>query len=503
MNIVQNKVMNLEKDIDIFLANRNILYNIAPIGIGTPYVESLSSYIIRLAEFHNMSVSSLIEGVIAPYLTIDYIKQKILEKSTSNYTSTFINSNGLGTLDYINALEILTGRNDIQYLTLVNWKGVFRERVISHKRKWCPKCLEQMRYNDGKIYEPLLWIISSVDKCDIHNIPLRDKCHKCNRELSFFHKKISNGYCQHCKEWLGQTLEIVEKDLDEEEIFILENFKEVIQFSPSCVSFPSSCSVSIFLTNTLKELEIKNISEVSRFFNVNYQALLKWINNIRYPNSVNLLKIVRKTNITIYQIKDSPKIGILNLQNCKKKMKKELTNNEIEHILRAELGLKNPRSLHRIIKEEDFGYKRVRKYFPELCKSIREHYLECRKNGILEYKETIRFKIMECLDKDVHISLNQFAQENGYRTGTIKQYQPELCSKLIQRHKDYLNYLKEKRNESIFIEVEKAIQTLKNEGIYPSKHAIVKMLGNNHLFFRKIVKNRWKDYMRELGYEIE
>lgn len=42
------------------LPPRSRLYALEPIGVGTPFVESLSSYVIRLADAHAVSVGDLV-----------------------------------------------------------------------------------------------------------------------------------------------------------------------------------------------------------------------------------------------------------------------------------------------------------------------------------------------------------------------------------------------------------------------------------------------------------
>ncbi len=57
MNAILDRLLESEEDthiIERFLSTRSVLYNLEPVGIGTPYVESLSSYIARFAEKHNV-----------------------------------------------------------------------------------------------------------------------------------------------------------------------------------------------------------------------------------------------------------------------------------------------------------------------------------------------------------------------------------------------------------------------------------------------------------------
>jgi len=48
------------------LPSRSRLYCLEPAGIGTPYVESLTSYITRLAATHHISPTTLIKREILP-----------------------------------------------------------------------------------------------------------------------------------------------------------------------------------------------------------------------------------------------------------------------------------------------------------------------------------------------------------------------------------------------------------------------------------------------------
>lgn len=69
MNLTVYDPINLNKPV---IKERSILYNLPPIGIGTIYVESLSSYVIRLAEKHSVRTKILTSSKISP----DFIYKK-------------------------------------------------------------------------------------------------------------------------------------------------------------------------------------------------------------------------------------------------------------------------------------------------------------------------------------------------------------------------------------------------------------------------------------------
>ena len=53
--------------------SRSVLYNLEPIGLGTGLVESLSSYLIRVAYEHNILVGDLFNKMIFPQMNKNYL----------------------------------------------------------------------------------------------------------------------------------------------------------------------------------------------------------------------------------------------------------------------------------------------------------------------------------------------------------------------------------------------------------------------------------------------
>src|SRR5260370_32698668 len=99
---------------------RSVLYALQPMGMGTPSVESLSSYITRLAEVHCAFSGLLVQKVIVP-LVPGYsptVRQHGLFRE-SGERSTLMNGAGLPALYAVQALEALTKRTDLRSLTLL------------------------------------------------------------------------------------------------------------------------------------------------------------------------------------------------------------------------------------------------------------------------------------------------------------------------------------------------------------------------------------------------
>lgn len=135
------------------LPPRSRLYALEPIGIGTPMVESLTGYIVRLAEAHCVSAGVLYWKEIRTLAG----KGNIFTFRVSNdegYSTHAINGFGSPAADFVRALEILTGRPDLRYLTLLTWRQVLaRISLLRRARSWCESCLYAWRDAGQVIYE--------------------------------------------------------------------------------------------------------------------------------------------------------------------------------------------------------------------------------------------------------------------------------------------------------------------------------------------------------------
>src|SRR5258707_12014982 len=139
---------------------RSTLFSLEPIGARTPWVESLTSYIARLANAHCVFPGVLMEKVVVP-LVPGYSPQEVqhsLFRKDGN-KSNLLNATGPRALYAVGALEKLTGRTDLHALTLLIWAEVLPLRgLIRLTKAWCSACYEEWRVASRDIYDPLLWV---------------------------------------------------------------------------------------------------------------------------------------------------------------------------------------------------------------------------------------------------------------------------------------------------------------------------------------------------------
>jgi len=178
------------------------LYHLPPIGLGTPMVENLTGYIVRLAEAHCVSAGVLYWKEIRALADKGNIFTFRVSK-VDGYSTHTINGLGRPATDFVRALETLTGRGDLSSLTLLNWAGVLpRHPLLRRCRAWCESCLYAWREANQLVYEPLLWTLQAVTVCPYHRRILRQACPHCECRIGPMDSRSRRDHCSRC----GQTL---------------------------------------------------------------------------------------------------------------------------------------------------------------------------------------------------------------------------------------------------------------------------------------------------------
>ena len=233
-----NRYKQLELSRFIELPKISRLYSLEPIGMGTPLTESISSYLARLAQEHCVTPKKLIMGEIAPAILGEQYQPEMLLK---NVSSIFGNSdakpaiNGMRdmTRSLIDALEQLTLRQDLQYLSCLTYQGIIKERGLFRQNKaWCPQCFEEWRRENKPIYEPLLSSFKDVNYCLQHNCQLRDRCPHCDSNQRAISNNSRLGFCDKCKQWLGSINSDSEVKIDNRELQVITEIGALIATAP-------------------------------------------------------------------------------------------------------------------------------------------------------------------------------------------------------------------------------------------------------------------------------
>jgi transcriptional regulator with XRE-family HTH domain len=209
----------------VALPVRSRLHSIEPIGIGTPFVESLTGYMIRLAAAHAVRVSDLIEYELRTSIPYFHSVSKI---------ANVINGVNESAQNWVSALERFTLRDNLRFLTLLPFASLLKTPfLIRQERAWCPRCYESRKAQGHDVYEQLLWSLQPVEICPLHNTPLDTSCPTCHRRLRPLRAVSRPGLCSWCHQWLGVPRPPMQKEGPTDyQVWVAQQFGQLLEIAP-------------------------------------------------------------------------------------------------------------------------------------------------------------------------------------------------------------------------------------------------------------------------------
>lgn len=291
---------------DLQLAPISRLYSLPPIGVGTGLVESLTSYMARLAHAHRITPGQLFTkqilpliGELPPELRIGRLP------STFGGYNRFFNGCGKPAEFVTAALAKLTLRSDLLALSMLRWRNAISPISLSRKvRAWCARCFSDRRTNGIVLFEALLWTINLVTACPVHNCTLTTECPACGKRSAPLEGRLRIGYCAKCGAWLGQRaapapIENSTSNRDLQPEFISSQLLEALRLVDDPVDRSTTAArVEILVRNR----GWSNAAWFKRAANLQPQEL-SHIRNGRRPTSLKtLLSICRATEINLHDL---------------------------------------------------------------------------------------------------------------------------------------------------------------------------------------------------------
>ena len=463
----------------INLPARSRLYSLPPKGIGTAQVESLTSYVMRLADAHAVSPGTLIRQEIFPSLPT----------SPKRVSCAALHSlNGLGPyfMQWVATLQELTSRNDLHALTLLPWRSILAaDGILRRHRTWCPRCYEERRSQDGGVYDSLLWALTSVTACPVHEILLEERCPCCKKRPLPLSARGLAGVCNHCGAWLGTNASgplpaEKERDLDSR----VQVAREVgILLS---LNTPQNRPQLFYLRNNIHRA-IQDWAEGNRLLlcriaRISDKSLTEWLSETHRPSLPLLIVITRNLRVPlsrflIEQIPVSDEVWIqardaIRAEGSKSIKRSEISRREpdypmtrtriwalspsdreaakaeIKASMEAALEMDLPRSVRDIFRS--LGYRHCvmgRYWFPELTAAI-----HAKRKGRFDRCE---LELKKALIEMPPPTVAEVAERRGISLHSLRSACPELCTRLSSCRLD-------RRQFKVAI-VEKALKTALNE----------------------------------------
>ncbi len=447
------------------IPSRSRLYSLEPIGIGTPWTESLTSYVSRLAEVHSVRVRELMMHEVLPFLGRSHLADSrnasLLTAFWKNETRA-LNGTGMLARSLVQALEAQTGQPGLRFLTLLTWTEVLpRHQLQKPTRAWCPVCFEEWRQSGRVAYDPLVWTLAPVTFCPVHDQRLRVVCPfpDCRRPSPWLSSRSRPGCCARCGRWLGNSETPGPSDgetlpQNEEigaQVWTFHAMGELIASAPSLPEPPRREHLVRGLQRSLRSVSGSRRGW-ARQLGLAVGTVLDWRKGLTIPSLWCLLLV-------------SSRLGISPLK---------LVSGQVGDIGRMVEG-KAPRQT----RPDRPPHPRTT-IDPEAVRAALE--------AILASNEV------------PPPSLRGVADRIGQTYTNLRNHLPELSRVIAARYQGYQKAQGARTRARLHEEVRRAALYLHQQGHYPSSNRIAVLIGRPNSFRSPTALSTWYEVLRELGW---
>lgn len=482
---------------------RSYLYYLEPIGVDTPEVESLTSYMSRLSIAHCLTPSVLFTYEIVPLMNRSYLLPR--DKKPHSSLRLLANSvqalNGMGEIakDCVKALETLTLRPELRYLTMLPWRDVLSEmHLLRRIRAWCPACFDERKKIGGIIYEPLLWTLKVVTVCQHHRRPLESSCPHCQCQSPLISSKSQPGHCPRCGESLGlhrsaiTSIRASNNEQLQNHFEITKTIGEMLADSQKILSLLSKKDLAKNLSWYIDLVSKGNVAAFARHVKVDKLSMHSLRAAQIRPSLEMLVKICQPLGISIPELLNGKRVDAILPKDNEKLFRKK---REVEALLRA--ALKDPARPSVTELAKQFGYSMrstLHNISPELCKRITSRYKLAKKTRSSTTRKhanlrTIKVTLEIALSENPPPSLRRLTLSLGYtQSPALESKFPDLCRAIAKRRVEFL------RVE--FNKMEDALRAALKEDPPPTLRAVYLRLGYKSYC---ALNNRFPDLCRAIA----
>jgi hypothetical protein len=438
---------------EVKMPPRSKLYCLTPEGLGTVEVESLTSYINRLAWTYRVSSWILVTQEILPCYNGPYSLGSAPHQMGGFGRTRAMRLNGTGEVarEWAKTLEQLTMRSDLHLLTADSWaSGLPNWGFLRSAPVWCPACYQQWQEQGQSLYQPLLWALQTVTVCLHHRQPLLEQCLFCQKKQSAIGAKTAPGYCTQCGAWLGKasgSVDLANEDLLNWQTWVVSAVKELYLCSLVFGSIPWN-KLPDGLTACVEA--VGGAREFGRMLGVPHVLFSTWQTRKRLPSFTYVLAVCYMLDLSPFQLMT-------------------VETERLQAMIHAGAINRQPPPLRRPAPSSKGDLAQIQAYLQKVLKGkvaplpVRH---VARELGVGEKFLVGRFP-QECAQITAHYQL--------YRTEQAKQRVMQECD-----------------------EVQQVMYALHEQGTAPTLACVATRLSNPHILRRPEAQARWRAIQHKL-----
>jgi len=399
---------------------RSILHAIEPIGLGTPEVESLTSYLCRLAFSHGMTARNLAAWIL------DHFDQPVLE-CYKWFRRSFSSMSEESEL-WATWLAELTATAGLDRLTLVPWRHLFSgARLAPHADRWCPCCLQDDLKSGRTPYLRLSWDVAAVTVCTRHKVELVSDCPHCHRsDVRNRASTVVPGYCTCCGGFLG-----VDNGAPAaaEALWVARHVGNMLTSRPQV----SAEGVVPLLESVIERIGSGNVAAFARKLGLSKSGVWHWVNNGGRPTLPAWLSIALHGGIGLDRLfageiddwvlpVEPIQMQIPFLSSPRKGIKGRVMDwNEVRATLRGILDAPEPITLAEACERVGVEYKQLYQHANQEARAIADRHRRSQASARNKLEGQLRERVTELLQERL---------EEGYEGMSARDVLPRVDSEL-------------------------------------------------------------------------
>jgi DNA-binding XRE family transcriptional regulator len=427
---------------------RSFLYHLEPRAIATPYTESLSGYIARLAQEHFVTPTQLMSKAVIPYAEGQYSAYR---SNKLRLVARAVSALGTTADAFVQVLEKATLRTDLRFTTMLMWSNVLPKReLIRPMRAWCSVCYEEWTTADQAVYEPLIWSLAPIKACVKHWQFLSQYCDHCGRANHHLDSCSRPGYCSRCKRWLGKkqgdALAVsmaITNDEAELQTWFTENIGELIAAAPGLLSIPLRTNVAASISDLVRKVSHGRVSDYARLVQVDQMTVHQWLRGKQMPQLEILLRLCKSMQISLKALLSGEIPGTSDASQSYLPMVKEHTGptglvcvnwDKAEVQLNTALKEYPPPSFAKVTKRIGCDGSIIRKKYPAISQMIVTNFRNYQHSplDLVEIKKVLSVALEEAPPPSIGEIIRRL--DIKVHRSTVARRFPVECRQIVDRY---------------------------------------------------------------------
>ncbi|MGH7867679.1 MAG: TniQ family protein, partial [Candidatus Dormibacteraceae bacterium] len=438
---------------------RSQLYALEPIGVGTPLVECLTSYITRLAADHRLETGVLLRKILIPTLN----KPSLWKNNRANMGSLLSEANALNGVgnqatEWVGLLERMTGREDLQALTLLRWANVLPAKdLLRQTRAWCLACYAVCREQHLVIYDPLLWTFRVVESCPLHKQRLHERCPApaCRRPIPWLERRARPGYCPYCYEWLGMPVpeppggeHLAVQEDEPWQVWVGQVVGALLAMNQALPVPPSRDQLTASLVSCIEQVTYGNQNAFAERLGLEQSRVRVWWHGQAIPLFPQLLRLCYQLDLAPLDLVTGRPFQVVRLK--------------VERVVTPHAAVRRPR--------------------PRV--------------DVRQLRQTLEGII--AAEEDPPPTLLEVSRRVGHDRRMLYTHVPDLCETIVARSTAYQKRRQQQKMEAVANEIRQVMVHLHSQGVYPAQTKVAKLLSKRGMFRIPAACDVWRQTLREL-----